>query len=109
MSGTPNTVEQSSAGVNSETGISKVKVLGGDRFRCMMCGDYFNSTYAFDQHRRGEYGRITVRGRKTRLEGNTRRCLTVMDMQSAGWNNRDGYWYTPIRGIGAGTAHSIVK
>lgn len=29
--------------------------LRGDRCQCTVCDEYFNSTYAFDKHRKGNY------------------------------------------------------
>ncbi len=33
------------------------KPLRGDRNQCAACGNYFNSTAAFDKHRVGEFGK----------------------------------------------------
>jgi uncharacterized protein YwgA len=55
------------------------KVLRGDRCQCTVCREYFNSTYAFDKHRKGPY--------------TNRRCLTVNQMYNAGMAiNRAGFW-----------------
>lgn len=52
-----------------------------DRCKCPTCGEYFSSTYAFDQHRKGP---IT-----------DRRCLTVAEMREKGFSvNATGHWIT---------------
>lgn len=57
------------------------RILRGDHCRCSGCAEYFNSTAAFDRHRRGEYG--------------NRRCLTVDEMTAIGMaKNADGWWVT---------------
>ncbi len=44
------------------------------------CGEYFNSTFAFDRHRTGQ-------------PGLDRRCLTEHEMLAAGMSrNASGYW-----------------
>jgi hypothetical protein len=59
-----------------------MKMLSGDRNQCQGCKHYFNSTLAFDKHRRGEYG-------------HNRRCLTSEEMTEKGMSvNKDGYWIT---------------
>lgn len=45
--------------------------LRGDRNECPGCGELFNSSYAFDMHRTGRFGR-------------NRRCMTVDEMSAAG-------------------------
>ena len=58
--------------------------LRGDRCRCMECAELFNSTYAFDRHRRGPY--------------TDRRCLSVAAMSGEGFTkNAAGYWLSPRR------------
>jgi hypothetical protein len=54
-------------------------VLKHDRCRCPTCGEYFNSTYAFDKHRSGEWER--------------RFCRSPDQMATLGMvkNNR-GFW-----------------
>lgn len=44
--------------------------LTGDRNQCRGCGEYFNSTFAFEKHRIGEFGE-------------DRRCMTVDEMRGA--------------------------
>jgi hypothetical protein len=57
---------------------------GTDKCRCT-CGEYFNSTYAFTEHRTGD-------GEK---RGLNRRCLTVEELISKGWvKNKTGHWVT---------------
>ena len=59
--------------------------LRGDRCQCRACGELFNSTYAFDKHRRGPYI--------------DRLCLTVAAMADEGFTkNAGGYWLSPRRG-----------
>lgn len=56
------------------------KVLRGDRCQCTACGEYFNSTYAFDMHRKGKHGV-------------NRHCLTPDAMLDAGMvKNRADFW-----------------
>ena len=56
------------------------KVLRGAHCQCAACGLYFNSTYAFDCHRRGKHGE-------------SRRCLTVAEMEAAGMGLNEGGWW----------------
>ena len=54
--------------------------LSGDRNQCPSCGEYFNSTYAFDKHRAGQHGV-------------DRKCLKIEQMLSIGMDkNKQGYW-----------------
>lgn len=56
------------------------KALRGDRNQCGSCGEYFNSTHAFEKHRHGEFGV-------------DRRCLTVGEMGAKGMvYGEDGFW-----------------
>lgn len=56
-----------------------VKNLRGDHCRCSVCGLEFNSTYAFDKHRTGDYS--------------TRRCRSVDEMSAAGMVvSNSGWW-----------------
>src|SRR5579863_20205 len=58
--------------------------LRGNRCRCTACGDYFNSIFAFDRHRVGNYSTRT-----------SRRCLTVAELAARGWaRNAAGFWIT---------------
>lgn len=55
--------------------------LRGDRCQCSGCGKYFNSTAAFDKHRRGEM--------------TARKCLTEQEMTGKGMErNSAGFWIT---------------
>ena len=57
--------------------------LRGDHNRCMACGEYFNSTKAFEKHRTSAY------------EPLDRRCLTPVAMAAKGMSkNTSGYWVT---------------
>jgi hypothetical protein len=65
--------------------------LRGDRNRCSTCGEYFNSTTAFDKHRAGE-----PPNRRSPLE--TRRCLIPAEMRALGMVlNAAGWWVTKLR------------
>jgi len=60
-----------------------------DRCKCSVCGEYFNSTYAFTKHRTGTY------------QPSNRRCLSVAEMRAAGWSvNATGYWRTEAYDVG---------
>ena len=64
--------------------------LGSDKCRCSACHEYFNSSWAFAQHRVGPFAPINA--------PNTRRCLTVSEMQAQGWSrNQTGRWITRKR------------
>jgi hypothetical protein len=61
--------------------------LTGDRNQCPRCAEFFNSTVAFEKHRRGDFGN----------EENPRRCLTPMQMNAQGMaKNADGFWVTKL-------------
>jgi hypothetical protein len=61
--------------------------LRGDRNQCCGCGEYFNSTAAFDKHRTGDFTDPT----------NPRRCLELTSMYAKGMSrNRDGFWVTAV-------------
>lgn len=63
--------------------------LVGDHNQCAGCNEYFNSGAAFDKHRVGDYGRLTI---------NTRRCLKPTEMIAAGMaKNSTGWWVTKLR------------
>lgn len=54
--------------------------LTGDRNQCPTCGEYFNSTFAFDKHRTGKHG----------LD---RHCLKIEQMLALGMEkNNAGFW-----------------
>lgn len=56
------------------------KKLRGDRNQCPSCGEYFNSVYAFDKHRKGSHGV-------------DRHCLNIEQMSAIGMDkNLDGFW-----------------
>jgi hypothetical protein len=60
--------------------MTSTKVLKGDRCQCSACSEYFNSTFAFDKHRRGKHGV-------------SRHCLTPNAMLEAGMAiNKAGFW-----------------
>ena len=53
----------------------------GSRCLCQSCGDFFNSTGAFEKHRVGKY------------TDHSRRCLDATEMRAAGMSeNAMGYW-----------------
>lgn len=59
--------------------------LTGNRCQCAACGEYFNGAQPFDRHRVGSYG-------------TSRRCLTVADMEAAGFTrNAAGFWCNRAR------------
>jgi hypothetical protein len=66
--------------------------LTGDRNQCQGCKEYFNSTFAFDKHRTGDFGV-------------SRRCKTRDEMEGMGMSiNHAGFWISsayggPWRGI----------
>ena len=61
------------------------KVLRGDRCQCTACGEFFNSTFAFDKHRRGKHGI-------------NRHCMAVNRMYQAGMAiNGAGFWISAPR------------
>lgn len=54
--------------------------LSGDRNHCQGCKEFFNSSFAFDKHRTGDFGK-------------DRRCLTVAEMEAKGMSkNAAGFW-----------------
>jgi len=58
--------------------------LRRDRNQCCACDEYFNSSRAFDQHRTG-------------LFDDTRRCLTVVEMQAKTFSKtQDDFWLCPV-------------
>jgi hypothetical protein len=61
--------------------------LKGQHTYCRNCSQYFNSTKAFDGHRRGKYVPIN--------QGETRFCLTPDEMREKGFYLKpDGFWIT---------------
>ena len=57
-----------------------MKPLKGDRNQCPSCKEYFNSSFAFQKHRVGEFGK-------------DRRCRTVEEMLLIGMDQKpDGFW-----------------
>lgn len=73
------------------------RALHGNHCQCMGCGEYFNSTYAFDQH---------CYGRGNHQPPNYgRHCLTPAEMTARGWiRNAGGYWITAVRAKFAATS-----
>lgn len=61
-------------------GTRATKSLRGDRNQCAACGEYFNSSSAFDKHRIGEFGR-------------DRGCASWFGMAHIGMHlGTDGFW-----------------
>jgi hypothetical protein len=59
--------------------------LTGDRCRCGACGEFFNRASTFTAHRTGPFAPIG--------QPDTRRCLTVEEMQVRGWcRDTAGFW-----------------
>lgn len=66
--------------------------LSGDRNQCQGCGEYFNSSAAFDKHRIGSFG--APMGDGTYMM-HSRRCRSVDEMEAAGMaKNNAGFWIT---------------
>jgi hypothetical protein len=58
--------------------------VSGDRNQCAGCGEFFNSSAAFDKHRTGAFGI-------------DRRCMTDGEMRAKGMDkNAAGYWVTAL-------------
>lgn len=58
--------------------------LTGNRSRCTVCGEVFNSVHGFDRHRVGAAA--------------DRRCLGITEIQGRGFlKNAHGYWITAAR------------
>lgn len=67
--------------------------FGTDKCRCPLCGQYFNSTYAFERHRR------------IYKETRALRCLSGDELKALGWDtNRTGHWITGRRSLIQGRA-----
>lgn len=65
---------------------------GTDHCWCPECGLYFNSTFAFDNHRVRNPGLPE------------KRCLSSADLRQRGWGQKtSGHWHTPSRGAGRGS------
>jgi len=71
--------------------------LNGDHNQCAGCGEFFNSTLAFEKHRVGEHA------------GNQRRCLTTAEMEEKGMAvSSSGWWVSsPMPKYGAEPACDI--
>lgn len=62
--------------------------LTGSRCQCTACGELFASVAAFDRHRVGKFAGVGGT--------NTRRCLSVAEMQAHEWPKTDkGFWLRP--------------
>ena len=70
-------------------------ILRGDRNQCPACGEYFNSTFAFDKHRTGVFGAIKRKGGPLVSTSADRRCLGAREMLESGMSrNSAGFWIT---------------
>jgi hypothetical protein len=72
--------------------------LYGDKNQCQSCKEYFNSGFAFDKHRTGEFGV-------------DRRCRSPLEMSSVGMvKNARMYWISKPMDVGAlyGKATSVL-
>ena len=70
-------------------------ILRGDRNQCPACGEYFNSTYAFDKHRVGPFGAMIVKSGARVSTPADRRCLGAREMLESGMSrNSAGFWIT---------------
>jgi hypothetical protein len=62
------------------------RALRGDHCQCPTCGEYFNSTAAFDKHRTGPYSDRNVAWA-------ARRCLSRDEMRGKGMQlSATGWW-----------------
>ena len=64
--------------------MDKRRELHGDHNQCPGCGQYFNSTFAFDKHRIGAFGV-------------DRRCMDLQEMEKAGMALNAGGWWVSER------------
>jgi len=62
--------------------MDKRRELHGDHNQCPSCGQYFNSTFAFDKHRVGDFSPKV-----------TRRCMTLEEMEACGMALNAGGWW----------------
>ena len=68
--------------------------IGTDKCQCAACGEYFNSTFAFDKHRIGR-------------PGVDRRCRSGDELLADGWGrNATGHWITAVRGAETMPGHT---
>lgn len=78
--------------------------LRGSRVQCTACGEFFASVAVFDRHRVGEFAGVGG--------VNTRRCLSVAEMQLQEWPKTEkGFWLRPAsrRVHAAHTAPSVTS
>jgi hypothetical protein len=69
-----------SSGGTAESLSEARKTLTGDRNQCPGCSEYFNSTFAFEKHRTGDFNK-------------DRRCRTTDEMEAKGMaKNAAGFW-----------------
>jgi len=63
------------------------RALKGDHNQCPTCGEYFNSTRAFDKHRTGEHPSLK------KGTPSTRRCMSEEEMFACGMDiSNSGWW-----------------
>lgn len=71
------------------------KNLSGQRNQCGACGDLFNSNFAFEKHRTGDFWSTNKPA--------SRRCKTADEMRQAGMAiNSAGFW---VSSVYSGPAH----
>ena len=69
-----------------------MRKLNGDHCQCSACGEYFNSTAAFDKHRRGDFnGRICLDRAQMLKKG--------MAVSSTGWWIGSKKAYSDMRSV----------
>lgn len=76
-----------------KVGVKRRQGLTGDKNQCPACGEWFNSTSAFDSHRTGGFGKLAKDGKPGQPA--KRRCLSLTEMQEKGFvRNDELYWIT---------------
>lgn len=80
------TVEQRKTVRRWKLGVKHRNGLSGDRNQCPSCGEFFSSSYSFDKHRTGPFGKPDG------VQSN-RRCLSLPEMAEKGFlKNATDYW-----------------
>lgn len=83
--GNPDAAISKSPDAANLTEVRETRKLRGDHCQCRRCGEYFNSTAAFDKHRTGTYSPLA------------RRCRTTAEMRERGMALSGGWWVTAQR------------
>lgn len=76
------------------------RALSGDRNQCPSCGEFFNSTLAFESHRTGAHGAVNSVRNSSGIprERHGRRCLDAAEMSAKGMaHNAAGFWVSERR------------